>query len=84
MKIKKLEEKKIPQPEMAKIVGVPSFVIGKTRKQASFFTTDALKKLIRECMETDLAIKSGKMNHRLALELFIIKWKRHALSASRK
>ena len=84
MKIKKLEEKKIPQPEMAKIVGVPSFVIGKTRKQASFFTTDALKKLIRECMETDLAIKSGKMNHRLALELFLIKWKRHALSASRK
>jgi len=84
MKIKKLEAKKIPQPEMAKIVGVPSFIIGKTRRQASFFTADALKQLIRECMETDLAIKSGKMNPRIALELFIVKWKQHSLSASRE
>lgn len=82
MKIRKLEEKRIPQTEMAKIAGVPSFVIGKTRKQASYFTADALKKLIRECMETDLAIKSGKMNPRLALELFILKWKQYAFSAS--
>jgi len=84
MKIKKLEEKGVPQPEMAKITGVPSFIIAKTRKQASLFTTDALKQLIRECMETDLAIKSGKMNPRLALELFVIKWKQLAVSAYRK
>ena len=84
MKIKKLEEKRVPQSEMAKIAGVPSFIIGKTRKQASSFTTDALKQLIHECMETDLAIKSGKMNPRLALELFVIKWKQLAVSASRK
>jgi len=84
MKIKKLEEKGVPQPEMAKITGVPSFIIAKTRKQASLFTTDALKQLIRECMETDLSIKSGKMNPRLALELFVIKWKQLAVSAYRK
>jgi len=82
MKIKKLEEKKVPQSEMAKILGVPSFIIGKTRKQASNFSIDTLKQLIRECMETDMAIKTGKMNPRLALELFIIKWKQHAFSAS--
>jgi DNA polymerase-3 subunit delta len=82
IKIKRLEEKKIPQSEMAKTLGIPSFIIGKTRKQASFFSIDTLKQLIRECMETDLAIKSGKMNPRLALELFILKWKQHAFSAS--
>lgn len=82
MKTKKLEEKRVPQSEMAKIAGVPSFIMGKIRKQASYFTMNALKELVRECMEADLAIKSGKMDQRLALELFIIKWKQHALSAS--
>ncbi len=72
MKAKKMEEKRLPSAEITKHLGVPAFIAGKIRKQASSFTVEMLKTLSRRCMDVDLAVKTGRMDARLALELFII------------
>jgi len=47
------------------------FVIKKTLSQARNFSLDELKKIYCKLLEVDLNIKTGKMNTRTALELFV-------------
>jgi DNA polymerase-3 subunit delta len=71
-KTKRLEEKKVPQANMAKLVGVSPYYIDKTRRQAANFSMDALNRLINKCAEMDLAIKTGRIDGRLAMELLLM------------
>lgn len=72
LKMKKTEGKRLSSAEIAKIVGIPPFLTAKVQRQAASFTLEKLKTLIKKCMETDLAVKTGKMEARTALELFIL------------
>lgn len=72
MKTKKLEEKKVPQAEMAKLLGIMPYYIGKTRQQAANFSMDVLKRLAFKCQQTDLAVKMGQIDGRLAIELLLM------------
>jgi DNA polymerase-3 subunit delta len=72
LRIKKMEEKKVPQADMAKVTGIHPYVVGKARRQAASFSMDMLKHYMRKCMEMDLASKTGRMDPRTALDLFII------------
>lgn len=47
------------------------FVIKKTQSQARNFSLDELKKIYCKLLEVDLNIKTGKMDTRTALELFV-------------
>ena len=71
-KTKRLQEKKVPQANMAKLVGVSPYYIDKTRRQAANFSMDALNRLINKCAEMDLAIKTGRIDGRLAMELLLM------------
>jgi DNA polymerase-3 subunit delta len=72
LKVKKMEQKGMPRSEMTKVLGLHPFIIGKIQNQASSFSVDSLKEYMRKCMEMDLASKTGRMDGRMALELFII------------
>lgn len=69
LRVKKMEEKKLP--DMARVLGINPYIAGKIRKQAASFTMDQLKETMRKCVEMDQASKTGRMNPRLALDLFI-------------
>ncbi|NLO39672.1 MAG: DNA polymerase III subunit delta [Ruminiclostridium sp.] len=71
LRLKKMEEKKLSQPEMAKLLGMNPYVVGKIRRQAASFTIDQLKQTMRKCVEMDQASKSGRMDPRMALDVFI-------------
>lgn len=71
LKMKRLEKKRLPPAEAAKAVGIPPFLVAKVQRQAASFTADKLKTLIKKCMETDLAVKTGRLEARTALEVFI-------------
>ncbi|NLM09742.1 MAG: DNA polymerase III subunit delta [Clostridiaceae bacterium] len=72
LKTKKLEEKRVPQAEMAKLLGIMPYYMEKTRRQASNFSMDILKSLTNKCAETDLAVKTGQIDGRLAIELLLM------------
>ncbi len=71
LRMKKMEEKKMSQADMARVLGINPYIVGKIRKQASSFTIDQLKDAMRKCMEMDQASKTGRMDPRMALDLFI-------------
>ena len=53
-------------------VGLPGFVAGKYVTQASRFKTEELREAMEACVETEEAVKTGKMNETMAVEMLII------------
>lgn len=53
-------------------IGVPPFIAGKYVSQAARFKTSQLKKAVRQCVEAEEAVKSGRMNDRMSVEILIL------------
>ncbi|HHW49578.1 MAG TPA: DNA polymerase III subunit delta [Clostridiaceae bacterium] len=63
--------------EAASKMGISNpYVAKKIEKQIKRFSIEELKRAINRCMETDVAIKNGLMNDRIALELLIAEFSR--------
>ncbi len=60
--------------DAASRVGVTPYTAGKILRQAKSFGVEDLKSAIEGSLEADLAIKTGKMDERIALELLISKF----------
>ena len=59
---KELEASGVPQPQMGSRLGVTSdWVLGKLREQASRYSATGLEALHRGLLETDLAVKTGRI-----------------------
>ena len=66
--------KKTPQAEAAKMLGAHPFVVKECTRQSAAFTGGTLRQALRDCLETDIAVKTGGMADRLAVELLIVKY----------
>ena len=55
-------------------MGLPGFIAGKYVNQAAKFSTESLKKAVTDCVEAEEAVKTGKMNDVLSVELLLIKY----------
>lgn len=53
-------------------IGVPPFIAGKYLNQASRFKTSVLRNAVVQCVEAEEAVKSGRMNDRMSVELLIL------------
>lgn len=59
---KELESSGVPQPQMGSRLGVTSeWVLGKLREQARRYSATSLEALHRGLLETDLAVKTGRI-----------------------
>lgn len=54
-------------------VGLADFIVRKYVTQAQKFKESELKQAVRDCVETEEAVKTGKMNDVLSVELLIVK-----------
>ena len=61
------------QEQMASLMGMKSFVVGKYLQQARMLTPRQLRDSVQLCLDTEYAIKSGRLNQEGALEALIIK-----------
>lgn len=59
---------------ISKQTGLQSFLVGKYLLQAKRFKTEFLKSAVEECVETEEAIKTGRLEDRLGVELLIVKY----------
>lgn len=73
LEMKLLNSKGLTGNEAASRIGVSPYAASKLQKQTKYFKVDILKKAIEESLNLDLAIKTGKLNDRIALELLISK-----------
>ena len=53
-------------------LGVPPFIAGKYLTQASRFSAAALRKAVKQCVEAEEAVKSGRMNDMMSVEILIL------------
>ena len=53
-------------------IGVPSFVVQKYINQAAKFKTSTLRNAVQKCVEAEEAVKSGRMNDMMSVEILIL------------
>lgn len=71
LEMKLLINQGLNEREAASKMGVTPYVAGKISRQARSFTIEALKKAMNQSLEMDIAIKSGRVDDRIAAELLI-------------
>lgn len=53
-------------------IGVPPFVAQKYINQAAKFKTSALRNAVKKCVEAEEAVKTGRMNDMMSVEILIL------------
>ncbi len=72
VRAKELRRQRVSESELRKRLGITQdFVLRKTLEQASRYTLPRLKQVYRQLLETDVAIKTGKYDGELALNILI-------------
>lgn len=72
IKIKSLLDQGFANPQIAARTKMHPFVVQKTAWQCQKFEMENLKKIYQKLFDADLAIKTGKMNARLVLDLLVV------------
>ncbi len=72
LKVKSLLNKGMSSSEIASETKMHPFVVQKSIEQCGKFEMDNLKKIYQKLSDADLAIKTGKMNSRLVLDLLVV------------
>ena len=72
--VKEMKKKGYDNKTIASKAGIPPFTVGKYAMQASKFKSKDLKQALTECVEADEAVKTGRMNDKMSVELLIIKY----------
>jgi DNA polymerase III subunit delta len=71
VQIKDLKSQKRPTSEVISATGLNPYVLDKLVVRAEKYTLDNLKHIYNKLLETDLAIKTGKFDEDLALDILI-------------
>lgn len=74
LQVKDLMSRGISGKEIASKIGAVPFVVGKYQAQAKYFEMNTLLDALNECAKTEEAVKQGRLNDRLGVELIIIKY----------
>lgn len=74
LQVKELHKKGFQNKAIGERVGLPGFIAGKYVTQAGRFSKEELRAAVEACVEAEEAIKTGKMNDNMSVELLIIKY----------
>lgn len=72
--IKDMSGKGFEQSMIASKIGIPVFAVRKNQAQAKGFTMEQLKEALLDGVTLEEAVKTGRMNDQLAVELFLVKY----------
>lgn len=76
MQVKELKKKGYDDKRIGEKTGLHGFIVKKYVSQASRFSMKELKEALTACVEADEAVKTGKMNDVMSVELLIIRYSR--------
>ena len=74
LQVKELTKKGYQNKAIGEKVGLPGFIAGKYVTQASRFETSDIREALEACVAAEEAIKTGKMNDNMSVELLIIQY----------
>ena len=74
LQVKELAGKGFPSKKIGEKIGLPGFVAGKYVTQASRFKIEDIRKALEDCVSTEEAIKTGRINDTMSVELLIVQY----------
>lgn len=74
LQVKELRAKGYPNKTIGEKVGLAGFVAGKYVTQASRFRTEEIREALETCVEMEEAVKTGKMNETMGVEILIVRY----------
>ncbi|MBQ8040381.1 MAG: DNA polymerase III subunit delta [Lachnospiraceae bacterium] len=72
LQVKAMKNKGFGNKEIASAIGVPPFAVGKYAAQAAKFKATVLRKAVANCVEAEEAVKTGRMNDVMSVEILIM------------
>ncbi len=74
LQVKYLYEQGFNAKQISTNLKQPFFVVNDCIKQSKLFTIKKLKMAMKDCLEIDIASKTGKIDPQIAIEMFLIKY----------
>ncbi|MGN0367011.1 MAG: DNA polymerase III subunit delta [Suilimivivens sp.] len=74
LQVKELRGKGYQNKAIGEKVGLPGFIAGKYVAQAARFQTEELRDAVEACVEAEEAIKTGRINDNMSVEMLIIQY----------
>ena len=74
LQVKQFAEAGLAQQEMASKLGVPSFAVRKIASCARAYTISELEQAIKDFVDAEESVKTGRLEDKLSVELLIIKY----------
>ncbi len=72
LQVKEMKGKGFSGKDMASAIGVPAFALNKYITQAGKFKTAVLKSAVVKCVDAEEAVKTGRMNDVMSVEMLIM------------
>lgn len=74
MQVKELKRKGHDNKSIGTAVKLPPFIVGKYVSQASRLSMSVIRQALSDCVEAEEAVKTGKMNDVMSVELLLIRY----------
>ncbi len=74
LQVKQFVEAGLAQPEMASKLGVPSFAVRNIASCARAYTISELEQAVKDFVDAEESVKTGRLEDKLSVELLIIKY----------
>lgn len=74
MQVKDLRERGYGASEIASKAGIAPFIVKKSLAQSAQFEMDELCRAVKDCIEAEEAVKTGRLGDSLAVEMVIVKY----------
>lgn len=74
MEVRDLSGKGYDKSQIAKTVGLHPFAAGKYMQQCRNFSEAELRAILEDAADTEEMVKTGRLNDRMSVELFIVKY----------
>lgn len=74
LQIKDLREQGYDQQTIASKAGMAPFIVKRSLSQAGRFSKETLQRAVKDCVEAEEAVKTGRLGDRLAVEMLIVRY----------
>ena len=72
LQVRELKSKGFDNRTISSKTGIPPFVAGKYAAQAAKFRSATLRRAVETCVEAEEAVKTGRMNDKMSVEILIL------------
>lgn len=72
LQVRELKSKGFDNRTISSKIGIPPFVAGKYAAQAAKFRSATLRRAVETCVEAEEAVKTGRMNDKMSVEILIL------------